>query len=124
LSVRFPRPLPRSPATLLWLGTGARQVRVTARGSDGGLVLSVVASGRTLADTRPLSVPAAPAPIVVSIDPLGHRYYASVHLARHRVLTTGVSDVRGAVAVVGPGVAAKAFRAPVCRRVARRAGLL
>ncbi len=124
LAARFGRPLPGRPATLLALGTGPQRVLVTAHGAGDRLVVAVVSGGRTVAASSPLPVPSGATPVIVSIDKVSWRYYAAVRVAGRHAVTAEVPDVRADAAAVGPGVAAEPSSAPVCRQVARRAGIL
>jgi hypothetical protein len=133
LLVRFGAADMSGPQALLRFDTRP-PVAVTALRRLGETRLSVRVGRKDVATSRPLSIPAGrPVPVVVSIDRFSGGTFVAVDVGARRVVTSVVPEVAGArVALGAPSGGAGAFDgsvqrvnvgAPVCRALARRAGL-
>ena len=121
--IRLPRPLGPAPRTLLTVGAGREQLVLTLRGTARRMLVSLSIGGRLAARSPPLAIPRRPATVVLSIDPFAGRYYATVRVGGRTALSTPAPYDPNAAVTVGGGAQPLPSRAPVCREVARRAGL-
>jgi hypothetical protein len=137
LRVRFagsPRP---AEEALLSLGSGGNRVIVSTRTSRDGTVFSVRLGRRVLESSPPILMPGqGPIDMVVSVDRFSGQsgVFTAIEVGGRRVVTVLTPDVRRARGLLGedPGglppfsgtVERLKLRAPACRAIAARAGLL
>lgn len=138
LSVRFPGAHePRGPEALVALGAGAKRVTVATQRSGARVIFSVWVARRAIATSAPVSVSSTrPTRVTVQVDPLGGGSFLSVlSNTAGKVLTTGLPFSPSDVIVTGTdpndprlgrfsgSVVRISQTLPLCRRLARRAGL-
>lgn len=134
LSVRFNGSV-TPPQALLGIGTGPRQVTVAVRGGDAGRVTFTILVGhRAIATGSRVILPVGrPVRVMLSIDPAGEAWFASVTVgSAAAVVTAPVPYNRLAALTLGAALGFAPFSGtvtalpqptPVCDQVARRAGL-
>jgi hypothetical protein len=137
LRVRFPVSTQGATEALLTIGSGPRRVVVTTRGAAGRFVVAVRVGDTTMGTSQPIAMPTdRPVTVTLSFDNTYRASFAGLSVDGRRVVTVAAPFVADAPTRIGADPDAAGLRAfsgsvrrvptdaPVCRRVARRAGVL